>query len=190
MPRVLEYTGYDCFLNFVLSSPRPEGIPSIISPNATMHNQLTSTLRGHLREYKHRFENAAGVAGGFVPAAMQINTYLPPVTGNPYYALRKLQPLGSIDEVLEKYFLDVRRIRYGLFFVLNTAGVLAMENTGQAFEQHWESGWKNLLLNRGMTDLFTSGDAESMKGDRTEIQISLEVGAASAQQSFDVPVPA
>lgn len=189
MPTVLEYTGYDCFLNFVLSSPRPDGIPSTISPNATKHNELTSVLRGHLREYKHRFENAAGLAGGFVPAGLQINTYLPPTTGNPYYALRKLQPMGSLDEVLEKYFLDVRRVRYGMFFVVLSAGVLAAETTGLAFELHWELGWKNLLLARGMTDLFTSGDAESMKGDRTEIQITLEVGPASAEQSFDVPVP-
>lgn len=184
MPQVLEYTGYDCFLNFVVSSPRPEGIPSTISPNAKMHNQLASTLRGHLREFKHRFEN-----GRWVPTVMQINTYLPPTSGDPYYALRKLQPLGSMPEVLEKYFLDILRIRYGLFFVVNTAGVLAAENTGLTFEFHWENAWKNLLIARGMKYLFTSEDEESMNGDRTEIQISLEVGPASAQQNFDVPVP-
>lgn len=185
MPSILEYTAYEAFINVTVSSLRPEGVPAHIIPNAKRHQEIASLIRWKaLREYKHRLEN-----GTWVPRAQQLNTYLPPVSGAPYYAVRKLQPAGSIIEVNEEFMLDILRLRFALVFVIQRAA-LSDDDTGGAFEQYFQKAIKDLFVTGySLENVFIPDDETKRPEDGTQIDIMIEMGNGSAQQSFEIPSP-
>lgn len=179
--RIQEFSLYEATLTLTVSTPRPEGTPSHIIPGAKLHDEIAAQVRGLLREYKHIAPTAARVA----PAAT-IGTYLPTASGAPLYHLRALEPAGSLIEVNEDFMLDLLRLRWAASFVLAPGFFAAAEGLALAFEENWQRAFQGLLTANGVAQVFIPGDEDRRPGDRTEIDLILELGAASARLGYDI----
>lgn len=181
MPSINTPALREAFVNIVVSSPRPEAAPAHIIPNAALHDEIASQVEAALEEYKHLGDNE-----GWVPAAQQIATYLPATSGRVFYAVRSLKPAGSIVEVDQDFFLDLLRIRFSLVFAILPGSLQADERTGKAFNRHWQKAFKDLLkAGYALNDVFIPGDTDRRPGDRTEIDIMLEMGGAQGVLRYD-----
>jgi hypothetical protein len=184
VPAIRIHSLYEAFVNITVASPRPEGVPSYIIPAAKYHDEIAAKIRGILREYKHLAENETWVA-----SAYRVQTYLPtnaalPTGNNGYYAVRTLDPAGSIPEVDEKFMLDVLRLRYSLVFAILPASVL--DDDGDAFERYWQKAFKDLFVTGySMTGVFIPGDEMDRDDTKTTIDIQLEMGGAKGTMRFD-----
>jgi hypothetical protein len=177
MPTILVPALREAFINVVVSSPRPEGCPSTIIFNGAKHDEIASQVEAALQAYKHLGEHE-----GWVPSAQQLATYLPDTAGQKFYAVRGLDPAGSIVEVDEKFLLDVLRIRFSLVFAILPGSLMADERTGHAFNRHWQKAINDLLVaGYSLTDVFIPGDMDRRPGDRTEIDVTLEMGGAQGK---------
>jgi len=182
MPQITVPALYECFLNITVSSPRPEHTPAHIIANGAAHDEIASQVRAALREHQHLGENE-----GWVAAAKQVQTYLPATSGNKFYAVRSLFPAGSIIAVDEDYFLDVLRLRYSLVFAVLPGSIQADPRTGEAHERHWQKAFKDLLVTgNSMQSVFIPGDEDRRPGDRTEIDLTLELGGASGRLPYEM----
>jgi hypothetical protein len=173
MPTITTPALREAFVNIVVSSPRPEGVPATIIPSAAKHDEIASVIEAALDEYQHLSENE-----GWVASAKQIGTYLPASgAAIKYYAVRSLMPAGSIVEVNEDFFLDILRIRFSLMFAVLPPSLMADPRTGKAFPFHWQKAFKDLLVTGwSLENVFIPGDEDRRPGDRTEIDITLEMG--------------
>lgn len=182
MPQITVPALYECFLNITVSSPRPEGMPAHIIANGALHDEIAAQVRAAMREYRHLGENE-----GWVASALQVQTYLPSTGGNKFYAVRQLYPAGSIIAVDEDYFFDVLRIRYSLVFAVLPGSLQADARTGEAHERHWQKAFKDMLVTgNSLQNVFIPGDDDRRPGDRTEIDITLEMGAAQGRLPYDL----
>jgi hypothetical protein len=182
MPTIQTPALREAFVNVVVSSPRPEGVPSHIIPNALAHDEIASTVEAAMEEYQHLGENEL-----WVPAAKQVRTYLNASTntGKDFYAVRTLRPAGSVVEVDEDFLLDVLRIRFSLVFAILPGSLMADDRTGKAFNRHWQAAFKNLLATgHSLQNVFIPGDADRRPGDRTEIDVMLEMGGYEGRLPF------
>lgn len=182
MPSITVPALYECFINIVISSPRPEGLPAHIIANGAMHDEIASQVRAAMREYRHLGENEEWVA-----SALQVQTYLPATGSNKFYAVRALMPAGSIVEVNEDYFLDVLRIRYSMVFAILPGSLQADPRTGEAHERHWQAAFKSMLVTgNSLQNVFIPGDEDRRPGDRTEIDLTLEMGPSQGRLRYDL----
>jgi hypothetical protein len=181
MPAITTPALREAFINVVVSSPRPEAVPAHIIPAAAVHDEIASTVEAALQEYKHLGENE-----GWVATAKQLATYFSANAAGNFYAVRALTPAGSIVEVDQDFMLDVLRIRFSLIFAVLPASLMADERTGHAFNRHWQKALKDLLVTGyGLQDVFIPGDQDRRPGDRTEIDVTLEMGGSSGKLRFD-----
>lgn len=181
MPQITTAALREAFLNVVVSSPRPEGVPAHIITNAHLHDEIASTVEAAMEEYKHLGENE-----GWVASAKQVKTYLPTTNGKEFYAVRQLMPAGSIVDVDEDYMLDLLRIRYSLVFAILPGSLMADERTGKAFNFHWQKAFKSLFVTAySLNSVFIPGDEDRRPGDRTEIDITLELGGYQGRLPFE-----
>ncbi len=184
MPTIRIHSLYEAFINITVASPRPEGVPSYIIPSAKLHDQIAATIRGIMREYKHLAEHETWVASQF-----RVQTYLPtnsalPTGNNGYYAVRTLDPAGSVVEVNEDFMLDVLRIRYALVFAILPASVL--DDDGDAFERYWQKAFKDLFVTGySLSGVFIPDDDMERDDTKTTIDIQLEMGGAKATMPFN-----
>jgi hypothetical protein len=177
MPAIRVHSLFDCSLNITIASPRPDGVPSYIIPNGKLHDEIASKIRAAMREYKHLGENE-----GWVGSAKQVCTYLP---AN-FYAVRTLDPAGSIVEVDEGFLLDVLRLRYVMVFAILPASLQADEGTGEAFERHWQKAFRDLFVTGyGFTGVFVPGDVMDRNDNSTTIDVQLEMGGAKGTMRFE-----
>lgn len=183
MPAITTPALREAFVNVVVSSPRPEAVPAHIIPNAQAHDEIASTIEAALEEYQHLGENEI-----WVPPAKQVQTYLNTSTGagGQFYAVRALTPAGSIVEVDEEFFLDILRIRFSLTFAVLPGCMQADPRTGKAFNRHWQAAFKGLLTTGwSLSSVFIPGDEDRRPGDRTEIDVMLEMGGYSGRLRID-----
>ena len=178
--RIQEYSTYEAYLNLTIASPRPEGAPSHIIPSAKLHDQLASQVRGILREYKH-----TGLTEG-VAATATIATYFPQQNSKPIYRILALVPAGSITDSDQELLFDGMRMRYAVTFCILPGALSASESLAFAFEENFQRAFQSLLVAQGMTDIFIPGDEDRRPGDRTEIDVMLELGGGSARLGYDV----
>lgn len=181
MPSIKVPALREAFINIVVSSPRPEAVPAHIIPSAALHDEIASTIESALQEYKHLGEHE-----GWVPAAKQLATYFSANSAANFYAVRALTPAGSIVEVDENVFFDILRIRFTLVFAILPASLMADERTGHAFNRHWQKAIKDLLVTGySLQNVFIPGDQDRRPADRTEIDVTLEMGGAQGRMPFD-----
>lgn len=181
MPLITVPALREAFINVVVSSPRPEGVPSTIIPNAVKHDEIASTVEAAMMEYKQLAENET-----WVPAAQQLATYFTANSAANFYAVRSLMPVGSIVEVNEDYMLDVLRIRFSLIFAILPASLRANEKTGHAFNRHFQAALKSLFVTGyALDEVFIPGDTDRRPGDRTEIDITLEMGGYQGRVPYE-----
>lgn len=181
MPTILTPALREAFINITVASPRPEAMPAHIIPNAALHDEIASTVEAALDEYKHLGEHEQWVA-----PAKQLATYFTANSAANFYAVRSLMPAGSIIEVNEDFFLDVLRIRFSLIFAILPASLQADERTGKAFPRHWQAAIKGLLTTGySLQNVFIPGDDERRPGDRTEIDVTLEMGGYQGRLPFE-----
>ena len=181
MPLITVPALREAFINVVVSSPRPEGTPSTLIPNAVKHDEIASTVEAALMEYKQLAENETWVA-----TALQLRTYLTANGAGDFYAVRSLMPAGSIVEVNEDFMLDVLRIRFSLIFAILPASLRANEKTGHAFNRHFQAAIKDLLVTGySQQEVFIPGDTDRRPGDRTEIDVTLEMGGYQGRVPYD-----
>lgn len=177
MPTIRVHSLYECTINLTIASPRPEGVPSYIIPNGKLHDEISSKIRAAMLEYKHLSDNSDWVA-----SAKQVATYIPPG----FFAVRTLDPSGSLIEVDEHFMLDVLRMRYVMVFAVLPSSLLADEGTGQAFERHWQKAFKDMLMTGyGFSNVFVPGDAMERNDLGTTIDIQLEMGGSRGTMRFD-----
>lgn len=180
MPSIRAHSLYEAFVNITVASPRPEGLPAYIIPNAAHHDELAALIRAALREYKHLGENEI-----WIPTAKQVQGYLPAAPSQ-FYAVRTLDPAGSLVEVDEDFFLDVLRLRWSLVFAILPGALLADERYGEAYETNWQRAFKSLLVTGyGLTGVFIPGDKMDRDDTKTTIDITLEMGGAKGTMRFD-----
>lgn len=178
MPSIRVHSLYECFINITIASPRPDALPSHIIPNGNLHDELASKIRGAMREYKHLSDNS-----DWVTSARQVCSYLP----SGYYAVRKLDPAGSIVEVDEDFMLDVLRLRYSMVFAILPASLQAEEGIGDAYERHWQTAFKDLFVTGyGFSGVFVPGDAMERNDLGTTIDVQLEMGGSMGAMRFDM----
>jgi len=181
MPMITVPALREAFVNIVVSSPRPEGMPAHIIPGAALHDEIAAKVEAALREYKHRGENE-----GWVAPALQVQTYLPSTGTNKFYAVRSLMPAGSIVDVDQDFLLDILRIRFSLIFAILPGCLQADEQTGDAYNRHWQKAFKQLLVTGyAMDSVFIPGESDRRPGDRTEIDITLEMGGYQGRLPYD-----
>lgn len=177
MPSIRVHSLYECFVNITIASPRPEAVPSHIVPNGKLHDEIASKIRGAMREYKHLADNS-----DWVSSARQVCAYLP--AG--FYAVRTLDPAGSIIEVDEDFMLDVLRLRYVMVFAILPASLQAEEGVGDAYERHWQKAFRDLLVSGyGFSGVFVPGDVMERNDLGTTIDVQLEMGGAKSTMRFD-----
>lgn len=177
MPSIRVHSLYDCALNITIASPRPEALPSHIIPNGKLHDEIAAKIRGAMREYKHLSDNS-----DWVESAKQVCTYLP----DGFYAVRTLDPAGSIVEVDEGFMLDVLRLRYVMVFAILPASLQADEGIGEAFERHWQKAFRDLFVTGyGFTGVFVPGDVMDRNDSGTTIDVQLEMGGAKSTMRYD-----
>lgn len=180
MPLITTPALREAFLNVVVSSPRPEGVPAHIITNAHLHDEIASTVEAAMEEYKHLEEN------DWVPSAKRVATYLPSTNGKLFYAVRQLMPAGSIVDVDEGFMLDLLRIRYSMVFAILPGSLMADERTGKAFNFHWQKAFKSLFVTGyDLGPVFIPGDEDRRPGDRTEIDVTLEVGGYQGRLPYE-----
>jgi hypothetical protein len=176
-----EYSMQTGALTVTITSPRPEALPATVMPAATLHSEIAATVRCALRTHRHVAPHPG------VPAALQLGTYLP--AG--YYALRRLEPEGSVVEVDSDFLLDVCRLRYGLAFALLPAAVGATgdsEKLAFAFERHLARAAKDLLVTGwGLAGVYATGDDDARRPlERTEVGVHYETGLSAAPQAYAI----
>ena len=177
MPSIRVPSLFDCSLNITIASPRPEGVPSYIIPNGKLHDEIASKIRAAMQEYRHLAESET-----WSPPAKSVCTYLP---AN-FYAVRTLDPAGSIIEVDECFMLDVLRLRYVMVFAILPASLQADEGIGEAYEHHWQKAFRDLLVTGyGFTGVFVPGDVMDRNDSGTTIDIQLEMGGSKGTMCFD-----
>ncbi len=181
MPLITVPALREAFVNVVVSSPRPEGTPSTIIPNADKHDEIASTVEAALMEYKQLAENET-----WVGAAYQLATYFTTGGAGNFYAVRALMPAGSVVEVDQDFMLDVLRIRFSLVFAILPASLRANEKSGHAFNRHFQAAIKALFVTGySLNDVFIPGDTDRRPGDRTEIDITLEMGGYQGRLPYE-----
>lgn len=179
MPQIRVHSLYEAFINITVASPRPEGTPAHIIPNAAEHDEIAAQVRAAMREYKHLGENEI-----WVPNSKQVQTYLPAVPSQ-FYAVRTLDPAGSLVEVDEEYFLDVLRVRYSIVFAVLPGALLADERIGEAYESNWQRAFKDLFtIGYSLPGVFIPGDKADRDDTKTTIDITLELGGAKGTMPF------
>lgn len=181
MPAITVPALREAFINIVVASPRPEGVPAHIIPAAALHDEIASTIEAALDEYKHLGENEQWVA-----PAKQLATYFTANGAGDFYAVRALMPAGTLIEVNEDFLLDVYRLRFSLIFAILPASLQADERTGKAFPRHWQAAIKDLLTTGySLQNVFIPGDEDRRPGDRTEIDIQLELGGYQGRLRYE-----
>jgi hypothetical protein len=183
--RVWAYTAYTGTLTIGVATPRDQALPSTRFQAATIHEDYAAQVRDILEEYRHIKETT-----GAFPAAQRIQTYLPiyPLqTGKPLYSFRELKPSGSprgIDGTWE-----VMQLRYDFTLDILPAAHMAGV-TGKGKERHLEFATEKLFEANGVPTAFIPGEKEIRPGDRTEIDIRVDLGPATARDLIDIPTPA
>lgn len=183
MPTVRVHSLYAATVSLTVTSPRPAGTPSHLMPNAKAHADLASQIRAALREFKHLAENS-----DTVKASWQIATHLATVGCPAFYAVRTLDPAGSLVDVDADYFLDILRLRYDLVFAVLPGALLAAEEAGEAYESNWQRAIKSLLCSGyKVPRVFIPGDEGTRDETATNVDLTLEMGPAKATMPFNMP---
>lgn len=181
MPTILTPALREAFVNVVVSSPRSEAAPSTLIPSAALHDEIAATVEAALEEYQHLGEHDS-----WVPAAKQLATYFALNGAGGFYAVRSLVPAGSIIEINEDYLLDVMRLRFALVFAVLPPSLQVDPRTGKAFARHFQAAFQKLLVTGwSLTPVFIPGDEDRRPGDRTEIEVIVEMGGASGRLRYD-----
>jgi hypothetical protein len=183
--KIHEYNQYPVTFNFTLSSPRPEGAASTVIIAAKKHEEWASRVRAAMREFKHIDPTTKQI-----PPALTLENYFPTHNGSPLYALRTLQPAGSLREIEPDFWLDVYRLRYVALLVFLPAALHASEATAFAIERHLEKAVSDLFDYLNLPRNFLPGEEGIRPEDRSIIDIIVEVGAAEGSPGlYEVPTP-
>ena len=181
MPSITVPALRDAFINIVVSSPHPEAAPAHIIPGAAEFVEIASKIEAALEEYKHLGEHDTWVA-----SAKQLATYLTANGAANFYAVRSLTPAGSLTEVDDALLFDIHRIRFALVFAILPGALQADEREAHAYARHWQRAVKDLLVTGyGLANVFIPGDQDRRPGDRTEIEVMLELGAAHGRLRYE-----
>jgi hypothetical protein len=183
--KVQVYNAFSGVLIVTAATPRVEAAPSFRFTAAKIHEDFCAKVRGLLREHKH-----VGPMAEEQPAAKRLSTYFPAFEGKPLFAIRELMPAGSSRDVDEAFQLEVTRIRYQFSLNLLSAFFLAEEDYAEALERHLEKAVNDLFEANGVPNVFIPGDEAVRPGDRTEIDILVEMGPATARTGAEIPSPA
>lgn len=183
--RVQAYGAYQFALTITVATPRSEPAPSTRFFSASIHEDYCAQVAALLREFKQCGESAEQW-----PAAKRIQNYFPQHAGKPIYALRAIRPLGAPRDIDPDWQLEVMRIRYEGLLVLLPGALLGNEIDCEAMSRNVQAAVKALFVAQGVPDVFIPGQDETRPGDRTEIDIICEMGAATDRRLFDVPTPA
>lgn len=151
---VHEYDYYEAILTISVYTQRPDAAPSSVLYAATMHEEFASRVRAALREYK-----------------APLDPFLS------YYAVRKIQPAGSVRDVDRDYNQDILRIQFSLGIALVDAAQTGDEAAVFAFERNIEQATKDLLKSLNIPHLFIP-DQEGICGE-SYIDIICTLGTAS-----------
>ena len=154
MRLVHEYDYYEAFLTISVYTQRPDAAPSNVLYAATMHEEFASRVRAALREYK-----------------APLNSFLE------FYAVRKIQPSGSVRDVDRDYNQDILRLQFSLGFTLVDAAQIGEEAKVFAFERDIEQAVKDLLKSLDIPHLFIP-DQEGICGE-SYIDIICTLGGAT-----------
>lgn len=183
--RAWVYSAYSATLIVGVATPRDQALPSTKFQAATVHEDYAARVRALLKEHRHI--NASSLA---YPAAKRLQTYFPVfplVTGKPLYALREVKPAGCPRGVDGEW--EVMEVRYGLSINILPAAHLADEVTTEGIERHLEFAVTRLFSANDVPTVFIPGDQTLRPGDRTEIDIRVELGPATARDEIEIPTP-
>lgn len=185
MPAITFPALREAFVNVVVSSPRAENVPSTLIPSAEKHDEIAATIEAACAEWQHLAEHES-----WVPAARQLATHLSTAGAGGFYAVRSLMPAGSIIEIDQDYLLDVMRIRFALVFAVLPPAIMADARTGHAYARHWQAAFKGLLTGTAwsLPDVFIPGDNDRRPGDRTEIEVTLELGGYQGRLRHEMTI--
>jgi hypothetical protein len=177
MPVILTPALREAFVNITVTTPHDESLPATIIPAAGLHDEIAATVEAALEEYQHLADHET-----WVPAAKRLSTYFTANGAGDFYAVRSLVPAGSIVEVDGDSLLDVMRIRFALVFAVLPASLQADPRTGKAYARHFQAALKGLLVTGwSLSPVFIPGDKDRRPGDRTEIDVMLEMGGAQGR---------
>lgn len=171
-----------------LSTPRPDALASTKFVAGSIHDDYVARVRSLLKEHKH-----IGTTAQNFPAAKRLQNYLPiyPIsTGKPLFALRELMPAGSQREVNGDFFQDETRIRYSFTLHRLPASFAADEIVAEGIERHMLYALRQLFSANDVPDSFIPGDDSLRPGDRTEIEMTCELGPSSGRGHAEIPTPA
>jgi hypothetical protein len=187
MPAITVPALREAFVNIVVSSPRDANVPSTIIPSADKHDEIAATCEAACAEWQHLAEHET-----WVPAARQLATHLAAGGAGGFYAVRALTPAGHLVEIDGDYLLDVMRLRFALVFAVLPPALQADPRTGHAYARHWQAAFKRLLTGTAwsLNDVFIPGDNDRRPGDRTEIEVTLELGGYQGRLRHEMPPPA
>jgi hypothetical protein len=183
--RIQAYTTYTGVLAITVATPRPEGVPSTRFTAAPIHEDYCAQVRALLKEHKHIDTSSLAY-----PAAKRLSTYFPAFEGAPIFALRQLIPAGSPRDIDPEFLLEIMRIRYEFLINLLPGAFLTDEVDAEAIERHVEYAVKRLFQVNGVPDVFIPGDTAARPGDRTDIDIVVELGGARDRTGVEIPTPA
>jgi hypothetical protein len=183
--RLQAYTAYSGTLVITAATLRPEARPTALFTAASIHEEFCAQVRALLEEHRHIPPTCASV-----PAAQALPTYFPTSGGAPFFALRELRPAGSPRDIDAEWNLEIMRLRYEFTIVILPAAWGAAAPVRHALERHLTKAIKDLFKSNNVPDTFIPGDNEQRpeQPGRTEIDLVIELGAATARTGVDLVV--
>lgn len=182
--RVQAYTFIPGVLTITVATPRVEAAPSHLFTFAKEHEEIAAKVRALFREYRQVGAPALATA-----APLALATYFPAHAGAPLYAIRELAPAGTARDVDADFQLEITRVRFAFTVNLLPAAFLTDETVAEAIEYHLEAAAKQVITAAGVTNVFKFGDEEVRRGDRTEIDCGVEIGAPQGGRTgVEVPL--
>lgn len=185
------YAAYSGTLVITVATPRAQPLPSHKFTAAKIHEDFCAKVRVALREHKH-----VGPTCAEFPERLRLASYFPKHEGMPLYALKELMPAGTPRDVDEGWQMEVMRIRYQFALHLTNAALIADEETAEGVERHLEFAVKSLFEALEIPAVFIPGDEETRQSpdtanptQRTEIDILVELGPATARTGVEIPAP-
>lgn len=183
--RIQAYTAHTGTIIITAATLRPDARPTALFTAASIHEEFCGQVRTLMEEHKHIPPTSLAY-----PAAQQLATYFPTNAGQNLFALRELRPAGAPRDIDPEWNLEIMRIRFDFLIVLLPAVFGAAGPVRHGIERHMTKAVKDLFRANGVPDVFIPGDNEQrpeMPG-RTEIDVVVELGAASARTGVEVAV--
>lgn len=182
------YTVFPGVITITAETLRSEPRASAKFTAANVHQDFIARVGAVMREHKHIGQTALAF-----PAAQRLQTYFPVfplVTGNPLYAIRELVPLGAVSEFVGDWQMEQSMMRYQFMLNWLPAALIADEEVAQGMTRNIVFAVKKLFQANNIPDVYLPGDVDVRVMDRTEIDVTCDLGQGSGRVEVEIPSPA